>query len=288
VAAELSEETQTLLRRARLAARHLATSPAQRRLAAVAAMGADLTVDRDPLGVVIDGWTDLRGVRYRKVTAPIGVLAVDAPDTGLVADAVLAGNVVLATGYDPDRAQTALRTEGLPEDSVLVCDRLPTVEVDAVVGPHREVVLAERTSSHRHVYVDPTANEYQANYIVVNAAVYGAADTVVFHDDFSRYEVSEIQRAVANQEASIRMVGARTFGEAVDFVERRSGGLIETILTTDIRIAHDFTQRVDATAIVLNCSPAVVDAALLQPVVRGLTRVRLIVEGEGQVKQDSR
>lgn len=267
--------------RLRAAARFLARCPLERRLEACRRLGVDRDCDVDPVGQVLSGGRTALGLQVVRVTVPLGVVGLIEPEDAQIADCLLAGCAVAAEHRDVHDVRSVLAACGLNRDVVMEVDYLETHDVDAVLYPSG-LSVADRSGTHRHVYVDATAPLGVATYVIVNAAAYGVVDTIVFHADYPDSGVADTVTSLENLGADLTLVRVRNMSEAVDVIDRRSSGQVETILTNDICVLRDFRDSVDSAVLVANASPALLpeDAALREVI--GLTRTRTLVEGNGQ------
>ena len=187
-----------------------------------------------------------------------------------------------------------------------------------------------------HIYVDRAADTAMALRIVENAkvsrpSVCNAAETLLVHEKIAEDFLPQMAQllhangvelrgcpktcailsdiAPASEEdwsteygdliLSIRMV--TDMGEAIAHINQYNTGHSETIVTNDIRAAHDFQQRVDASTVYVNASTRFTDGfefgfgaeigiSTQKLHVRGpmgleaLTSTKYLVYGEGQVR----
>ena len=188
-----------------------------------------------------------------------------------------------------------------------------------------------------HIYVDRVADLPMALRIVQNAkvsrpSVCNAAETLLVHEEIaaeflpqmaailsadgvelhgcSKTRVILPDIAAATEEdwrteygdliLSIRVV--EDMDEAISHINRYNTGHSETIVTNDIRVAHDFQQRVDASTVYVNASTRFTDGfefgfgaeigiSTQKLHVRGpmgldaLTSTKYLVYGEGQIRE---
>ena len=188
-----------------------------------------------------------------------------------------------------------------------------------------------------HIYVDRVADLPMALRIVQNAkvsrpSVCNAAETLLVHEEIaaeflpqmaailsadgvelhgcSKTRVILPDIAAATEEdwrteygdliLSIRVV--EDVDEAISHINRYNTGHSETIVTNDIRVAHDFQQRVDASTVYVNASTRFTDGfefgfgaeigiSTQKLHVRGpmgldaLTSTKYLVYGEGQIRE---
>ena len=188
-----------------------------------------------------------------------------------------------------------------------------------------------------HIYVDRVADLPMALRIVQNAkvsrpSVCNAAETLLVHEEIaaeflpqmaailfadevelhgcSKTRVILPDIAAATEEdwrteygdliLSIRVV--EDMDEAISHINRYNTGHSETIVTNDIRVAHDFQQRIDASTVYVNASTRFTDGfefgfgaeigiSTQKLHVRGpmgldaLTSTKYLVYGEGQIRE---
>ncbi|MCC7078954.1 MAG: hypothetical protein IT198_17700 [Acidimicrobiia bacterium] len=269
--------------RLRAAARFLAACPLGRRLDACRRFGVERDLDVDPLGRHLSSHRTRDGLREIETTVPVGVVGLVDPTHDEMADCLLGGSVMAVEGQDVDDVRAALGAAGLVADCVIPVSSLEGVELDAlhVAG---DTHVAARTGTHSHIYIDASADTGHTSYIVVNAAAHDVTDTVVFHADFSRAGVNDVVRSLEHIGKEMTLVRARTLGEAVDVVDRRTSGEVECILTDSIRILRDFRTRLDSAVLAVNASPAFAPEGGYSRTLDGFVRSRLLIEGSGQTK----
>ena len=188
-----------------------------------------------------------------------------------------------------------------------------------------------------HIYVDRVADLPMALRIVQNAkvsrpSVCNAAETLLVHEEIAAEFLPQMAAilsadgvelhgcsktcvilpdiAAATEEdwrteygdliLSIRVV--EDVDEAISHINRYNTGHSETIVTNDIRVAHDFQQRVDASTVYVNASTRFTDGfefgfgaeigiSTQKLHVRGpmgldaLTSTKYLVYGEGQIRE---
>ena len=188
-----------------------------------------------------------------------------------------------------------------------------------------------------HIYVDRVADLPMALRIVQNAkvsrpSVCNAAETLLVHEDIAAEFLPQMAAilsadgvelhgcsktcvilpdiATATEEdwateygdliLSIRVV--EDMDAAISHINRYNTGHSETIVTNDIRVAHDFQQRVDASTVYVNASTRFTDGfefgfgaeigiSTQKLHVRGpmgldaLTSTKYLVYGEGQIRE---
>ncbi|MFP3382990.1 glutamate-5-semialdehyde dehydrogenase [Tritonibacter sp. SIMBA_163] len=182
-----------------------------------------VAAQEDPVGAVLDEWTQPTGLRIQRVRTPLGVIGViyeSRPNVTADAGALClkSGNAVILRGGSESlhSAQaihsclvTGLRTAGLPEDAVQLVptrDRAAVQElltmtdhVDVIVprGGKGLVGLVQREArvpvfAHLegivHIYIDKHADRKKAIDVVLNAktrrtGICGAAECLLIHQD---------------------------------------------------------------------------------------------------------
>jgi len=179
----------------------------------------------DPLGKVLEDYTPPSGIQIKKITVPIGVIAViyeSRPNVTIdVASLCLkSGNCVILRGgsdaYETNRAltkliQVALKKAGMPTNTVTLLDPgrnklkklVRSHELVDVIIPRggaslikwvREnatVPVIETGASVVHTFVDESANIPMACRIIVNEktrrpSVCNAVDTILVHEKIAR------------------------------------------------------------------------------------------------------
>lgn len=182
-----------------------------------------VAAQEDPVGAVLEEWTQPTGLRIQRVRTPLGVIGViyeSRPNVTADAGALClkSGNAVILRGGSESlhSAQaihsclvTGLRTAGLPEDAVQLVptrDRAAVQElltmtdhVDVIVprGGKGLVGLVQREArvpvfAHLegivHIYIDKHADRKKAIDVVLNAktrrtGICGAAECLLIHQD---------------------------------------------------------------------------------------------------------
>ena len=182
-----------------------------------------VAAQRDPVGEVLDQWTQPTGLNIRRVRTPLGVVGViyeSRPNVTADAGALClkAGNAVILRGgsesYHSSRAihaclKQGLREAGLPEEAIQLVptrDRAAVSEmltmtgtIDVIVprGGKGLVGLVQREArvpvfAHLegivHIYVDAAADPEKAMRVVMNAktrrtGICGAAECLLIHRD---------------------------------------------------------------------------------------------------------
>lgn len=177
----------------------------------------------DPVGAVMDEWTQPTGLNIRRVRTPLGVIGViyeSRPNVTADAGALClkAGNAVIlrggsesfhSSGAIHSALQTGLRAAGLPEDAVQLVptrDRAAVREmltmtdtIDVIVprGGKGLVGLVQKEArvpvfAHLegivHIYIDKHADPEKARAVVMNAktrrtGICGAAECLLVHRD---------------------------------------------------------------------------------------------------------
>lgn len=276
------DEVAVVIAGMRTFSRQLAQSELNRRLDACGRFGEARSLEEDPLGLVLAGHRDRYGVDWIRRSGPIGVVALSEADRERVADVLLAGNACVWTGLDDSEIRQGVARAGFPEDLARNFDELPQIEIDALWRGPGDLVLAERTGGSRHVYVDADANEHHVAYVCVNAASHRSADTFLFHSDFPQSAATDVRNALETLGEAATFLTVANVVEAVETVDARSSGEVETIMTTNLVAMREFTRRVDAAVVLVNASPALVEDRFLTRSVRDFTRTRWEGFGDGQ------
>ncbi|MEO0750279.1 MAG: glutamate-5-semialdehyde dehydrogenase [Pseudomonadota bacterium] len=193
------------------------------RIAAMAAGLRSVAAQTDPVGEVMDEWTQPTGLHIRRVRTPLGVIGViyeSRPNVTADAGALClkSGNAVILRGgsesFHSSQAIHAclvegLHAAGLPEDAIQLVptrDReavrallTMTDSVDVIVprGGKGLVGLVQREArvpvfAHLegivHIYVDKSADLEKTRKVILNAktrrtGICGAAECLIFHSD---------------------------------------------------------------------------------------------------------
>jgi glutamate-5-semialdehyde dehydrogenase len=225
----------------------------EERIAAIARAVREIAALPDPVGEVIGGQRLANGLDVRKVRVPLGVIAVvyeARPNVTIDAAAlcVKSGNAIVLRGSSTalhSNAALALiaaqagTSAGLPDGAINLLpgaghDELSELAtqsqaVDLIIprGGERlkEALQAVATvpviyaaSGNCHVFVDASADEEQAEAIVINAktqrpGVCNAAETLLVHREIAPAFVPRILRALAREGVAIR-ADARTLALA--------------------------------------------------------------------------
>lgn len=279
------EDAAEQIGRMRALSRRIAAAELHRRIDAVGRFGVVRSLDEDPLGRVVSGHRDPHGIDWICRTGPIGVVALVRGDREVVADCLLAGNGCVFPDEDDSELRNGLSRAGFPSEVVTRFTPLPSVEIDALWrGADDDMVVAERVGGHRHIYVDADANEHHVAYVCTNAASHGSADTVVFHRDYPAQAAADVRSAIETMGRPMEMLTVGSAMEACEVVDARSGGEVETVMSTNLAVMREFLRYVDAAAVVVNCSPAFVEADHLRRELVGFTRTRWELHGDGQTK----
>ena len=182
-----------------------------------------VAAQEDPVGAVMEEWTQPTGLNIRRVRTPLGVIGViyeSRPNVTADAGALClkAGNAVIlrggsesfhSSGAIHSALQSGLRSAGLPEDAVLLVptrDReavremltmTDTIDVIVPRGGKGLVGLVQKEArvpvfAHLegivHIYIDKDADAEKARAIVMNAktrrtGICGAAECLLVHKD---------------------------------------------------------------------------------------------------------
>lgn len=193
------------------------------RIAAMAAGLRSVAAQDDPVGAVMEEWTQPTGLNIRRVRTPLGVIGViyeSRPNVTADAGALClkAGNAVIlrggSEGFNSSQAvqaamQVGLRAAGLPEDAIQLVptrDRAAVREmlvmtdtIDVIVprGGKGLVGLVQKKArvpvfAHLegivHIYIDKDADAEKARAVVMNAktrrtGICGAAECLLVHRD---------------------------------------------------------------------------------------------------------
>ena len=216
----------------------------EKRLEALAVAMEEIAALPDPLGRVLFEDTRPNGLYIRRITVPIGVIAViyeSRPNVTLDAAAMClkSGNaVILRGGKEAIRSNTALtelarqalREAGLPEDSVqLVKDtsRESALEMMRLRGyvdlliprggkglissalDNATVPVLQTGEGVCHIYVDEAADADMAREVTVNAkisrpSVCNAAECLLVHKDIAEKVLGDIARALMARGVELR------------------------------------------------------------------------------------
>jgi glutamate-5-semialdehyde dehydrogenase len=239
------------------------------RVAAMAEGLEQLVALKDPVGVVLEGWTLPNGLRVEKVRVPLGVVGViyeGRPNVTVDAGglAVKAGNAVLLRGSRiAEHSNAALvrvmreaaEGAGLPEGSLqavpptresavdmmrargLIDLLIPRGGADLIDTVVREshVPVIETGVGNCHVYVDAAADLDKALDILVNAKVQrpgvcNAAESFLVHRDVAD---AFVPRALAE----LAQRGVEIFGDRE--LQERAGG-VDVKPATDTEYRQEF------------------------------------------------
>jgi glutamate-5-semialdehyde dehydrogenase len=167
----------------------------------------------------------------------------------------------------------------------------------STVVEHATVPTIETGVGNCHVYVDASADLEQAEKIVLNSktrrtSVCNAAESLLVHADIADRFVPMIAEALhaagvtvhadpvfkdlagtevadatdedwdteyLSMDIAAKVVG--TLDEAIAHINEHGSGHTEAIVTSDVRAARRFTQRVDAAAVMVNASTGFTDGA---------------------------
>jgi glutamate-5-semialdehyde dehydrogenase len=192
-----------------------------------------VAVQSDPVGAVLEEWTQPTGINIRRVRTPLGVIGViyeSRPNVTADAGALClkAGNAVILRGGSESfhsstaihgALQSGLRSAGLPVDAIQLVptrDRAAVREmltmtdtIDVIVprGGKGLVGLVQREArvpvfAHLegivHIYIDKDADAAKARAVVLNAktrrtGICGAAECLLVHKD-----ATELGQAIVN------------------------------------------------------------------------------------------
>ncbi len=269
----------------RRAARELAQVPLRKRLEACQSFGVHRELDADPIGAVVRGARTPDGVDVIVQTVPIGVVGLSSADHDQIADCLIAGNAVVVAGAQPQVAEIshALAKNGLPPDAIVSVPHLPSTELDAV-SHEGEWFFAQREGGHTHVYIDAHADRHFAIYLAVNAISHKAADSLVVHKDFARDTLDDIRQVMDNLHENPEIIVADSDSEAIDILDSRSNGTVETIVSSNIKVVHSMSRAIDAAVIAANVSPAFATIDMQERQLVGYTRTRTTLIGDGHTK----
>ena len=214
------------------------------RIGSIAAAARQIAALPDPVGEVIEGRRLANGLDVRKVRVPLGVVAVvyeARPNVTIDAAALClkSGNAVVLRGSSSAEhsnaalariASDAATAAGLPDASVSLVagggrDELAELAtqrdtVDLIIPRGGEglkealqsvatVPVIYAASGNCHVYVDASADEAQAEAIVLNAklqrpGVCNAAETLLVHADVAASFIPRIARALTGAGVLVR------------------------------------------------------------------------------------
>lgn len=193
------------------------------RLEGMAEAIREIAALKDPIGEVLDGWTQPNGLKISKVRVPLGTIGIIyEARPNVTADAVSlalkTGNSVVLRGsssaYYSNRAiasvlRDAAVSQGIPADAIQLLDDvsregvttfiqlreylsvvIPRGGADLIrsVTQNAKVPTIETGVGNCHVFVDSSANLDHANDIIFNAkthrpAVCNACETLLVHSD---------------------------------------------------------------------------------------------------------
>ena len=264
----------------------------------------------------------------RSNTAIASLLAQAAQEAG-----VPAGAIGFIDSTDRQGVEAMLHLDGLLD---VVIPRGGAGLIHAVVQGSTVPVL-ETGCGVCHTFVDESADFSMAEKIALNAkvsrpSVCNAMETLLVHESIAEEFLPRLVRAMeavgvelrgcenaraictslkeAQEEdwsteygdliLSIRVV--QDMDAAISHINRYNTGHSETIVTNDIRVAHDFQQRVDASTVYVNASTRFTDGfefgfgaeigiSTQKLHVRGpmgldaLTSTKYLVYGEGQIRE---
>ena len=220
----------------------LALTPA--RMEGMAKGVEDVSAQRDPVGRILSGETNPKGLKVEKITVPMGVIGIiyeARPNVTSDAAALclMAGSaVILRGGKEAFRSNNAIaevlrdaiESAGLPRDSVqLVQDtsRASSVELMGMteyldlliprggagliraVVENAKVPVIETGVGNCHVYVDKDADIEMAANIIFNAktsrpSVCNAIETVLVHKDIAEAALPVISNKLKEKNVELR------------------------------------------------------------------------------------
>jgi glutamate-5-semialdehyde dehydrogenase len=202
----------------------------------------DLAALPDPIGDVVRGWTNAKGVQVRQVRVPFGVVGIIyEARPNVTADAggicLKSGNAALLRGSSSaaesnaavvEALQAGLADAGLPADAIQLVPgpREVTSELMAARGlvdvliprggaglidnvvRHSQVPVIETGVGNCHVFVDAGADEQMALDILINAkaqrpSVCNAAETLLVHADIADTFVPKALEALATHGVTV-------------------------------------------------------------------------------------
>ena len=284
----------------------------------------------DPLGREDYSVRRPNGLEIRRLRVPLGVIGmIYEARPNVTADAIglclKSGNAVLLRGGSDalrsnrviaDILSCAAYDSGIPTGAIQLLAMKERAAVDVMThltglldviiprggaGLIRHIVenscvpVIETGAGVCHIYVDRVADLPMALRIVQNAkvsrpSVCNAAETLLVHEEIAAEFLILSIRVVEDMDA------------AISHINRYNTGHSETIVTNDIRVAHDFQQRVDASTVYVNASTRFTDGfefgfgaeigiSTQKLHVRGpmgldaLTSTKYLVYGEGQIRE---
>ena len=220
----------------------LALTPA--RIEGMAKGVEDVSAQRDPVGRILSGETNPKGLKVKKITVPMGVIGIIyEARPNVTSDAavlcLMAGSaVILRGGKEAFRSNNAIaevlrdaiESAGLPRDSVqLVQDtsRASSVELMGMteyldlliprggaglinsVVQNSTVPVIQTGVGNCHVFVDESADLEKAARIVINAktqrpGVCNACESLLVHEAIAEKFMPEIGKALQERKVEIR------------------------------------------------------------------------------------
>jgi glutamate-5-semialdehyde dehydrogenase len=228
----------------------------QKRIEAMAKSIEEISALKEPVGRVLEGWTNPNGLRIEKVSVPIGVICVIYESRPNVTSDVAAlcfksGNAcVLRGGKEAVNSnmaiakvlQEALVSNGIPKEAITL---LPDVSREGVldlvkqdkyldliiprggsaliksVNDNATVPVVKHDKGLCHLYIDESANEESAIKIAINAktqrtGVCNAIETLLIHEN--RYDILS-KLSVEFDKKSTLLKGCPKTKELIDIQE---------------------------------------------------------------------
>ncbi len=208
------------------------------------------------------------------------LLSVAAQDVGLPEDAVQLVNTT-----DRDAVGAFLKMS----DKITVTIPRGGESLIRRVAAEATMPVIKHFAGNCHVYIDEFADAEIAERIVVNSkcqrmGVCNAAESLVVHESVSKTILPRLASALAQHDIELRgcpktcslLPNAKraaeadfkaefhgpvisikiveTLDEAIEHINRYSDGHTEAIVTKDINHAHEFTSRIDSSAVMVNTS----------------------------------
>ena len=279
----------------------LALTPA--RMEGMAKGVEDVSAQRDPVGRILSGETNPKGLKVEKITVPMGVIGIiyeARPNVTSDAAALclMAGSaVILRGGKEAFRSNNAIaevlrdaiESAGLPRDSVqLVQDtsRASSVELMGMteyldlliprggagliraVVENAKVPVIETGVGNCHVYVDKDADIDEAALPVISNKL--KEKNVELRGDKRTCELlpeakpaTEADWATEYLDYILAVRVVDSLDAAIAHIAQYSTGHSECIVTENLRAAERFTAQVDAAAVYVNASTRFTDGGEL-------------------------